>query len=199
MSDPLVYVLDRGTPVSAQVAARLSLRLVRRPTDDGAALVVVVESDDDVRQLLAHRDLRSLLSVVIAWALPEASLAALLEGIAEIPVLIGLPSRDELLAAVEHRAVPYDLSAERAWTYRLAVLEDLLARPRRAASRGRGLAHPAATSGPDDAPGAATTSPLERRPPGAQASARRPKRPVGGWPARRQGSEGATTRKRATS
>ena len=129
-------VLGDG-PVQQHLADVLGLGLTSRPdADDATALVVLAERAPDV-QAIAQARTWAPIRAVIAWGLPESALLRLLD--LDVPVLIGLPTRAELLRALVDGDDGLDRSAERRRAGRLAAVEAALSIAGRADAGAAGI------------------------------------------------------------
>lgn len=124
-----VSILGEG-PVQRRLAAEFGLGITARPdAGDRTPLVVLAERAPDV-QAIAQARTWAPIRVVIAWGLPESALLRLLD--LDVPVLVGLPTRDQLRRAVIDGDDGLDRAAERRRAGRLAAVEAALSTAGRA-------------------------------------------------------------------
>ena len=128
-SPSFACILGEG-PVQRHLAAEFGLPLVARPVvGSETPLVVLAERASDVPAIAQVRS-RAPIRVVIAWCLPESALLRLLD--LDLPVLIGMPTKERLAQAVSSGLDGLDRAAERRRAGRLAAVEAALAAPGRA-------------------------------------------------------------------
>jgi hypothetical protein len=128
MVSSFACVLGEG-PLQRHLAGEFGLPLVARPVAGSETpLVVLAERASDVQAIAQVRSWAPI-RVVIAWCLPESALLRLLD--LDLPVLIGMPTKDRLEQAVLHGLDGLDRAAERRRVGRLAAVEAALAAPGR--------------------------------------------------------------------
>ncbi|MFN8016392.1 MAG: hypothetical protein U0R17_07305 [Acidimicrobiia bacterium] len=121
MSDRDLAVLDTSH-TARTVAARLSLPIHRKGDDEDEPVVVIVHSEKDLEILEWARGIRKVVGV-LAWELPEKTLAKLLA--VDLPVLVGHVGQDQLNSLINWggQKVANDVERERA--ERLAHIEEI--------------------------------------------------------------------------
>jgi hypothetical protein len=121
MSQEIVDVLDTSE-AARTVAQRLGLQAVAyEHLDPEQPVLAVVANANEVAGFLQLREACNLLALV-SWNLPEGELLRLVEG--DVPVLVGLPSAQQLRELIWWGESPVSNLEERQRTARLAVLED---------------------------------------------------------------------------
>lgn len=121
MTDRDLAVLDTSH-TARTVAARLSLPIHRKGDDEDEAVIVIVHSDKDLEILEWARGIRKVVGVV-AWELPERTLAKLLA--VDLPVLVGHVGQDQLQSLVKWGGQKVSNDVEREKAERLAHIEDI--------------------------------------------------------------------------
>lgn len=95
--------------------------------DPSVPLVVAVGDGQAIARLHTLMEQSRPVSAVIAWRLPEELLPRLLA--LDVPILMGIPTTEELLAAVNDGKDNIDRDVERDRAARLAVREALFEKP----------------------------------------------------------------------
>lgn len=121
MSDRELAVLDTSN-VARSVAARLSLPIHRKGDDEDESVIVVVHEEKDLEILEWARGIRKVVGI-LAWELPERTLAVLLK--IDLPVLIGHVGPDQLNSLIKWGGEKVSNEVEQERAERLAHIEEI--------------------------------------------------------------------------
>lgn len=121
MSERELAVLDTSS-VAREVAMRLTLPVHKKGDNEDEPVVIIVTEDKDLEILEWARGIRKVVGVV-AWDLPEVTLAKLLQ--VDIPVMIGHVGQDQLSSLKKWGGEPVSNDVERDKAERLAHIEAL--------------------------------------------------------------------------
>jgi len=121
MSERELAVLDTSA-TAREVAMRLTLPVHKKGDNEDEAVVIVVAEEKDLEILQWARGIRKVVGVV-AWDLPESTLAKLLE--IDVPVMIGHVGQDQLSSLKKWGGEPVSNDVERDRAQRLAHIESL--------------------------------------------------------------------------